>query len=149
VELVRAVCTEMKAKCELVVPAWDGMIPGLLARKYDVIMSSMSITQERAKRVLFSEAYCESPSAWFGKKEMDLDVTSRESLKGKKVGVQRGTLPDNYLSDNFADVAEVKRYSALDALALDLIGGRLDVVLQDVLSGELRMTKNNNFEKGR
>jgi len=56
VDLATAMCEEMKADCEFVIQAWDGMIPGLLARKFDLIMSSMSITEERAKRVLFSGA---------------------------------------------------------------------------------------------
>ena len=66
VELAEAMCEEMNANCEFVIQAWDGMIPGLLARKFDLIMSSMSITPERAERVLFSEPYYNTPGGWFG-----------------------------------------------------------------------------------
>jgi len=66
VELAEAMCDEMNADCEFVIQSWDGMIPGLLARKFDLIMSSMSITPERAERVLFSEPYYNTPGGWFG-----------------------------------------------------------------------------------
>lgn len=136
IELGNAVCAEIKANCEWVIQAWDGIIPGLLARKYDAIMSSMSITEERAKKVLFSEGYYNTPSGWFAKKGMDTDVTSKDAMKGKKIGVQRGTIQDNYASEQFGDVAEIKRYTTADDLVLDLRGGRTDIVLLDYPVGE-------------
>lgn len=146
VDLGNAVCAEIKAKCEWIPQAWDGIIPGLLARKYDAIMSSMSITEERAKKVLFSEGYYNTPSAWFGKKGSGLDTSSKENLAGKKIGVQRGTLQDNFVTEKFADVAEVKRYATADDLVLDLIGGRLDAVFLDFPVGEKTILNNDGFE---
>lgn len=67
VELAEAMCEELDANCEFVIQAWDGMIPGLQARKFDAIMSSMSITPERAERVLFSEPYYNTPGGWFAR----------------------------------------------------------------------------------
>ncbi|MCP5207710.1 MAG: transporter substrate-binding domain-containing protein [Hahellaceae bacterium] len=137
VDLGNAVCKDIGAKCEWIPQAWDGIIPGLLARKYDAIMSSMSITEERAEKVLFSEGYYNTPSAWFGKADQkSLDVTSEAALKGKTVGVQRGTLQDNYVSENFGDVVDIKRYTTADDLVLDLKGGRLDLVFLDYPVGE-------------
>lgn len=136
VELARAVCAEMNAQCELVVQDWDGMIPGLLARKFDAIMSSMSITEERAKQVLFSEPYYNTPSAWFAREGIDIDEPTKEALKGKVVGVQRGTTQDNYVTDNFADVVDIKRYTTADDLVLDLDGQRLDLVFLDFPVGD-------------
>lgn len=143
VDLGNAVCAEIKAECEWVVQAWDGIIPGLLARKYDVIFSSMSATEERAKRVLFSDGYYLTPSAWFGKSGMSLDVTNKDALKGKKVGVQRGTIQDNYISETFGDVVDVKRYTTADDMVLDLSGGRVDLVFVDFPVGESTISKKN------
>ncbi len=102
VELADAMCEEMNANCEFVIQAWDGMIPGLLARKFDLIMSSMSITPERAERVLFSEPYYNTPGGWFGPNDFSTDVTDMDAMKGKTVGVQRGTTMDTYVTENIA-----------------------------------------------
>ncbi|WP_369601602.1 transporter substrate-binding domain-containing protein [Hahella sp. SMD15-11] len=146
IDLGNEVCKEIKAKCEWVVQAWDGIIPGLLARKYDVIFSSMSITEDRAKKVLFSEPYYNTPSAWFAKKGLNIDVNDKAQLKGKIVGVQRGTLQDNYVTENLEDVVEIKRYTTADDLVLDLQGGRLDLVFLDYPVGEQTILNNADFE---
>lgn len=146
IDLGNAVCAEIGAKCEWIPQAWDGIIPGLLARKYDAIMSSMSITEERAKKVLFSEGYYNTPSGWFAKKGANLNTADKAAMKGKKVGVQRGTLQDNYVTDKLGDVVEVKRYTTADDLVLDLTGGRLDVVFLDYPVGEKTIITDSNYE---
>ena len=52
IEIADALCAEAQLNCEWVTQSWDGLIPSLLARKSDVIMASMRITEERKKRVL-------------------------------------------------------------------------------------------------
>jgi arginine/ornithine transport system substrate-binding protein len=147
IDLGNAVCAEIKAECEWVIQAWDGIIPGLLARKYDAIFSSMSITPERAEKVLFSDGYYNTPSAWFGKKGMDIDVTSKDTLKGKRVGVQRGTLQDDYVTNQVgADVVDIKRYTTADDLVLDLTGGRVDLVFLDFPVGESTILKDEAYQ---
>lgn len=147
IDLGNAVCAEIKAECEWVIQAWDGIIPGLLARKYDLIFSSMSITEERAKKVLFSDGYYITPSAWFGKKGMSIDVTNKDALKGKKIGVQRGTIQDNYVTENFGTMADVKRYTTADDMVLDLSGGRIELVFVDFPVGESTiLKKDDSFE---
>ncbi|MCH2157496.1 MAG: transporter substrate-binding domain-containing protein [Oleiphilaceae bacterium] len=147
IDLGNAVCAELKAECEWVIQAWDGIIPGLLARKYDVIFSSMSITPERAEKVLFSEGYYNTPSAWFGKKGTDLDVTDKAAFKGLRVGVQRGTVQDDYVTKDIgADTVEIKRYTTADDLVLDLTGGRLDLVFLDFPVGESTILKDENYQ---
>jgi len=147
IDLGNAVCAEMKVKCEWVIQAWDGIIPGLLARKYDAIFSSMSINEDRKKKVLFSEPYYNTPSSWFGPdSNKSLDVSSKDALKGKSVGVQRGTIQDKYVTKNFGDVVDVKRYTTSDDLVLDLQGGRLDLVFLDFPVGESTIMKQDGFD---
>ncbi len=146
IDLGNAVCAEIKAECEWVVQGWDGIIPGLIARKYDAIMSSMTITEERKEKVLFSDPYYTTPSAWFGKKtDSTLDVTSQDVLKGKVVGVQRGTVQDTIVTEKFGTVADIKRYATADELVLDLTGGRLDLVFLDYPVGEQTVITNAEF----
>lgn len=136
VELARAMCKEMDAKCDLVVQSWDGMIPGLQARKFDAVMSSMSITAKRAEQVLFSEPYYNTPGAWFAKKSTDLDPSNKDEMKGKAVGVQRGTTMDTYVTQNMGDYVKVKRYNTADDMLLDLEGERINVIFLDYPVGQ-------------
>ena len=144
IDLGNAVCAEMKVKCEWVIQAWDGIIPGLLAYKYDAIFSSMSITPERAEKVAFSKGYYNTPTGWFVKKGSSFDPSDKASVKGKKIGAQRGTIQDKYATDNLTD-AEVVRYGTADELVIDLYNGRLDAVILDYPVGETTIL---NGDKG-
>lgn len=147
VELATAMCEEMNAKCEFVIQAWDGMIPGLLARKFDAIMSSMSITPERAESVLFSKAYYNTPGGWFGRTGMDVDVTDMNAMKGLEVGVQRGTTMDTFVTENLSGTVNVKRYTTADDMVLDLEGERLDLVFVDYPVGEQTILTREGFQE--
>lgn len=147
VDLAAAMCEEMKADCEFVIQAWDGMIPGLVARKFDLIMSSMSITEERAKRVLFSEPYYITPGGWFGPEGFDTDVTDMDAMKGKTVGVQRGTTMDTFVTEEMGNVVTIKRYTTADDMVLDLEGQRLDVVFVDYPVGEQTVLSKDGFKE--
>lgn len=147
VELAAAMCEEMKANCEFVIQAWDGMIPGLLARKFDLIMSSMSITEERAKRVLFSEPYYITPGGWFGPEDFDTDVTDMDAMKDKTVGVQRGTTMDTFVTEEMGGTVTIKRYTTAEDMVLDLEGQRLDVVFVDYPVGEQTVLSKDGFKE--
>ncbi|KXS47948.1 MAG: arginine/ornithine transport system substrate-binding protein [Marinobacter sp. T13-3] len=147
VELAEAMCEEMQANCEFVIQAWDGMIPGLLARKFDLIMSSMSITEERAKRVNFSEPYYITPGGWFAADSFNTDVTDMDAMADKTVGVQRGTTMDTYVTENMGGVVNIKRYTTAEDMVLDLEGQRLDVVFVDYPVGEQTILNREGFKE--
>lgn len=132
VELGNAVCQDITNQpCDWVVQAWDGIIPGLLARKYDMIFSSMAITDERKKAVLFSDPYYTTPSAFFVRKSTKFDPDHAEGLR---IGVQRATNQDRYVTEFLPD-ADIVRYTKTDDVALDLSGGRLDAMFVDAPVG--------------
>ena len=127
VDIANALCEEMKVKCKIVAQDWDGIIPSLLARKYDAIIAAMSITEVRKEKVDFTGKYALIPNKFLAKKGANLDFND---LKGKKVGVQRATTHDQYMTDNYEDV-EIVRYGTFDEAYLDLANGRIDTVLGD------------------
>ena len=147
VELASTMCEELEANCEFVIQAWDGMIPGLIARKFDLIMSSMSITEERAKRVLFSDPYYITPGGWFGPESFNTDVTDLEAMKGKTVGVQRGTTMDTYVTENMHSAVSIKRYTTAEDMVLDLEGQRIDVAFVDYPVGEQTILNRDGYKE--
>jgi polar amino acid transport system substrate-binding protein len=120
----------MKADCEIVAQDWDGIIPGLRARKYDAIIASMSITKERLRVVDFSEKYYSNVLAFVAPKGKALE-TSKQGLKGLTIGAQRATIAGQRLEDVYGDVVNVKLYDTQDNAYLDLNSGRLDAILSD------------------
>jgi arginine/ornithine transport system substrate-binding protein len=126
IEIADALCKEAQLECTWVSQSWDSLIPSLMARKSDVIMASMRITQERKKRVLFTDKYYQTP-ARFAAASTEAVSISKEGLQGKVIGVQTGTIHDRYVTDMFGDVAEIKRYSGQDEVYIDMQNGRLDV----------------------
>ena len=148
IDIARALCEEIGAECVLVPQDWDGIIPALLARKYDAIIASMSITPERKKKVAFSDKYYNSPAKFARKKGSGFTV-SKEGLKGKTVGVQRATTHDNFITGEFGDSVEIKRYGTQDEAYLDAISGRVDLLLADSIAmedGFLKTDKGKGWE---
>lgn len=130
IDIAKALGEAMGAEVTLVAQDWDGIIPALLARKYDAIIASMSITEERKKKVAFTNKYYQTPAKFVCKKGA-MDTFSKEAIKGKKVGVQRATIHDRYLTDNYGSDVTIKRYGTQDEAYLDLTAGRVDMLLAD------------------
>ena len=130
IDIANALCEEMKVECELITQDWDGIIPALQARKYDAIIASMSITPERKEKVDFTNKYYNTPAKFVRKKGSGIEIT-KESMKGKAVGVQRATIHDNFVTEVYGDAVEVKRYGTQDEAYLDMVAGRVDLLLAD------------------
>jgi len=132
VDIANALCEQIKRKCEFVEQVWDSMIPGLNAKKYDVIISSMSATDERKKEIDFTDKYYQTPSRIVLKK--GTKFTDLASLKGKKIGVLKGSTQEKYAMDNLKPVGVVvNSYEAQDQVYLDIKSGRLDGTVADFL----------------
>jgi len=130
VDMANALCTELEVKCKIVAQDWDGIIPSLLARKYDAIIAAMSITEERKKKIDFTGKYALIPNKYVAKKGTDFTFT-KEGLKGVKIGVQRATTHDRYIEDNFGESVTIVRYGSFDEAYLDLKAGRIATILGD------------------
>ena len=130
IDLAHALCQQMAVKCELVAQDWDGMIPALLSRKYDAIIAAMSITDERRKKVDFTAKYAHIPNRFVAAKGTTLELTPA-GMAGKRIGVQRATTHDKYLTDNFGSDVTIVRYGNADEAYLDLKAGRVLALLAD------------------
>ena len=148
VDVATALCDQMKRKCEFVEQVWDGMIPGLNAKKYDVIISSMSITDDRMKEVDFTDKYYNTPSRIVVKKTVKF--TDAASIKGKKIGVLKGSTQEKYAMGDLKPAGVVvNSYEAQDQVYLDIKSGRLDGTVADfmeVTGGFLSKPEGANYQ---
>jgi len=128
IDIARALCDRLKASCEFVVQDWEGLIPALLANKIDLIISSMSITEERRKVVDFTNRYCRTPARFVAAKDSGITDVSPAGLAGKTLGAQASTIHGAYLQNHYKD-SDIKLYGSQDTLLLDLASGRVDAIL--------------------
>ncbi|TWI53366.1 arginine/ornithine transport system substrate-binding protein [Pseudomonas duriflava] len=130
-DIGNALCAEMKVKCQWVEQEFDGLIPALKVRKIDAILSSMSITEERKRSVEFTHKYYNSPAKLVMKAGTDVKDVKTE-LKGKNLGVQRGSIHDRFATEVLEPAGvKVSRYASQNEIYLDLSAGRLDATLAD------------------
>ena len=136
IDIANALCAEMKAKCSFVESSWEGIIPGLRANKFDAIISSMSITDERRKAVDFTAKYYDSPSRVIARSgTLDGSVAS---LKGKRVGALKASTQETYAKKVLAAAgANVVSYDSTQQSYLDIKSGRLDAIVSDQIEGRV------------
>jgi len=132
IDIARALCEKMNAECEFVTQDWDGIIPALQNNKFDAIIASMSITDERKQQVDFTNKYYNTPPAIAVPKDSPLTEATPEALKGKTIGAQSATTHSNYAEAKFEDI-DLKLYPTADEYKLDLENGRIDAAIDDVV----------------
>ncbi|WP_440972364.1 transporter substrate-binding domain-containing protein [Pseudomonas aeruginosa] len=130
IEIGEALCAELRARCEWVESNWDGIIPALLSRKIDAIVSSMTITPKRAQHIAFTDRVSNAPSRLVVRRGSAL-LPDAESLRGKRVGVGQGSNQEAYAKAEWAAKGvRVVSYQNQDQVYADLVMGRLDASLQ-------------------
>lgn len=132
IDIANALCEEMNRDCEFVTQDWDGIIPGLLARKYDAIIGSLYITEARKEKITFSDKYYQTPARFVVPSDSDIEITD-EGLSDLTIGTQRGTSFERMMRDQHPDV-ELRVYGSFDEVYQDLVTGRVDAVIDDVVS---------------
>ncbi|WP_114811809.1 ABC transporter substrate-binding protein [Paraburkholderia kururiensis] len=141
IDLGNEICARLKAKCVWVENDFDGMIPALKAKKFDGVLSSMSMTPQRAEQIAFSSKLFNTPTRLVAKKGSGLKPTP-ESLAGKSVGVEQGTIQETYAKTYWEPKgAKVVPYQNQDQVYADLLSGRLDAALQDAVQADIGFLK--------
>ncbi|NWD04131.1 ABC transporter substrate-binding protein [Pseudomonas gingeri] len=132
-DIGNALCAQMKVKCVWVEQEFDGLIPALKVRKIDLILSSMTITEDRKKSVDFTDRYYLTQARLVFKKGTVVSDSLSE-LKGKRIGVQRGSIHDRFANEVLAPKgAIIVPYGSQNEIYLDVAAGRLDGTLADAI----------------
>lgn len=141
IELGDAICAKMHAKCEWVENDFDGLIPALNVKKIDAIVSSLSITDKRKEQIAYSDKLFNSPSRMIAKDGSGLMPTV-ESLKGKRVGAEQGTIQETYIKTYWQPKGvTLVPYQNQDQVYSDLVAGRIDAAFQDETQASIGFLK--------
>lgn len=133
VEIGQALAQRMGMKAVPVTNPWETIIQGLQAKKYDAIIGSMTITEERSKAVDFTDTYYRSGAQVFVSED-NSDLTSAEKLKGKKIGVVKSSIYSDH-AQTLTDKDKIVEYDSDITALMDLPTGRLDAVITDQMVG--------------
>lgn len=148
IDLAAELCKRAALTCEVQEQAWDGIVPGLLADKFDAIMAAMNITDKREAVISFSRPYVKTPIRFVTTKTgvgaahtaslpaitlEELDPAEAAEIKalakllsGKTIGVQASTSHEWFVKEYMKD-STIKAYDTMDNMILDLVAGRIDV----------------------
>ncbi len=143
VDVARGVAGLIGADLEFVCQKWDGMIPALLANKFDLVVASMSITDKRLKKMDFSDTYRISVGRLVGSNKIELNLFDAAgkpipaNFAGLKVGVERASTYADWFKNVLPD-ANVVLYDTNESLYLDLINGRTDMIMTNPMKAHLR-----------
>jgi ABC-type amino acid transport substrate-binding protein len=129
-ELAQEACQRIKAECEFIVLKWDELIPGLLEKKFDVIMSSLEVTRERRQRLGLSRRYYLSPGAFIAAKGAPFDGPP-SLLRNKRIGVQKDSMHADWADKSFRRSAQLKRYGTVEEALKALAADEIDAVFGD------------------
>ncbi|WP_374373875.1 transporter substrate-binding domain-containing protein [Tabrizicola sp.] len=151
IELAHYLCAHMKVECTIVPQAFDGMIPALDAGKFDAIMAGMSATEKRKEAIDFSISYGSTGQAFATLKGSDLEnlplkgelfsLATNEAgarkaaedlkplLEGKTIGVQTASIAARFVDEYLKDAVAVREYKTTEQHDLDLVAGRVDLVM--------------------
>ena len=136
IDLGNEICHRLHAKCVWVDSEFDSMIPALKARKFDGILSALSITPKRAEQIAFSAKLYNIPTRLVALKGANLTATAT-ALKGKKIGVVQGSTQELYAQANWKPAGVViESYQNQDLVYQDLLAGRLDATLTNAAQAQ-------------
>ncbi|MGN7387951.1 transporter substrate-binding domain-containing protein [Sporosarcina sp. SAFN-015] len=130
VDISNEIGKRLDVDVEFIATNWDGLIGGLKADKFDIIIGQMTVTEERKKSVDFTDPYVITGSVLVTRNDTD-DIKELEDISGKKVGVGGGTTFEEVARS--VDGADVKLYKTVSDYLQDLSNQRLDVIINDQL----------------
>jgi len=138
VELCSAIADRLGVEPRPISTAWDGIVAGLLAGKYELICGSMAITEQRRAAIDFSAPYYRSGAQLFVRK--GARVQSADELDGRTVGVTLGTTYEEWVRGHLKNVA-VRTYKGVPAMILEVANGRIDGFISDRIVGAIAIAE--------
>lgn len=134
IDLTKELEKKLNVKFEYMPTDWNGVIQSLNSKRFDIIFSALSVTEERKKEILYSNPYLVEKQVIVVRKD-NTTINKPEDLKGKIVGVQLGSTSEDAIKDLASSMKDVKKYDKNTEALQDLAIGRTDAVVVDELVG--------------
>ncbi|MGB3878041.1 transporter substrate-binding domain-containing protein [Shinella zoogloeoides] len=149
VDVAKGIAERIGVDLEYVCQEWDGMLPALLASKFDLIVASMSITEERKQKIDFSIPYRVSLGRILGAKDAGLKLfddagkPNPEAFNGLRFGVERASTYAKWVEAKLPG-AEIVLYDGAQPMLLDLQNGRIDIAITNPMKAYLDFLSKEN-----
>ena len=134
VDIAKALCQTANLECTFLIQKWDDMIPNLLDKHYDAIVSSMSMSAERRTKVAFTNKYYDSPSIFIVRKGSTIVKPTPEALRGLKLGVTLATVQAAFAEKFYGATAKISIFPMSPDLYNGLANGSVDAIMEDKLA---------------
>jgi L-cystine transport system substrate-binding protein len=144
-DIAKEVAKRLGVKVEFVPTEWAGMIGGLQAAKFDVVISQMTITDERKQTLDFSNSYITN-AVNIIVDEKNNSINTLADFKGKKIGVALGTNDETFLRNEVLPKIgnfEIVTYNDPLTSLIDLNAGRIDATINNIFAIKPLVDKNN------
>lgn len=129
IEITNALCKHIPEGCDIIPVNFEVIVDGLAAGLYDVSISSMALTKERAEKILYGPTYYRSHTTFMGRPDRFSSVKPAD-LKGIRLTSSQGTIQQSYLVDNYPQSVILEAKTIDDAYDM-LVKGEVDLVLAD------------------
>ncbi|AGX45225.1 ABC transporter substrate-binding protein [Clostridium saccharobutylicum] len=144
IDIAEQLAKDLGVKLEVKDMAFDGLLVALQSNKVDMVFAGMTPTEERKQNADFSDIYYTATHRFIVRSGDETKITSMDDLKGKKIGVQKGSIQEGIAKDNF-DAADVKSLDKIPDLILDLKNNKVDAVLAELPVAEINVEKNSGI----
>ena len=144
IELAKQFASDLGVELEIRDMDFDGLLVALQANKVDMVFAGMTPTKERRENADFSDIYYTATHRFIVRSGDETSINSMDDLKGKKIGVQKGSIQEGIAKDNF-DAENIKALAKVPDLVLDLKNNKVDAVLVEKAPAEINAEKNDGI----
>ena len=144
IDIAQAVADDLGVELEIKDMDFDGLLVALQGNKVDMVFAGMTPTDERKENADFSDIYYTATHRFILRSGDEASVHSFDDLKGKKIGVQKGSIQEGIAQDNF-DAADIKSLAKVTDLVLDLKNNKVDAILIEEGVAKINCEKNEGI----
>lgn len=140
IDIANALCEKIHATCHFSNQSFNSLIPSVQVGKFDAIIGALGMTSEREKQVSFTNPYYEPSASFVAPLAKHYTIND---LNGKTIGAQQGSTFETYLHDRYAKQVNIKSYASVQDAFLDLVSGRVDIVIVDTPIAQTWLKQND------